>query len=45
MKVFLSHSSDDKYNYVEHIAKALGRDVAIYDQISFEAAKKLYKKF
>lgn len=34
-KVFLSHSSSDKF-YVEHIANKFGKDIAIYDEYSFE---------
>lgn len=40
VKAFLSHSSQDKSNYVEIVANTLGRSVAIYDKISFEAGAK-----
>lgn len=35
-RVFLSHSSSDKY-YVEYIAEKFGKDIAIYDEYSFES--------
>lgn len=38
-KIFLSHSSTDK-EYVEYIARKFGKDVAVYDEYSFEVGLK-----
>ena len=38
-KIFLSHSSKDK-EYVEYIARKFGKDVAVYDEYSFEVGLK-----
>lgn len=38
-RVFLSHSSNDKF-YVEYIANKFGKDIAIYDEFSFEVGIK-----
>lgn len=40
-KVFLSHSSSDK-EYVEYIADKFGKDIAIYDNYSFEYGLKTF---
>ena len=40
-KVFLSHSSSDK-EYVEYIADKFGKDIAVYDNYSFEYGLKTF---
>lgn len=41
MKCFLSHSSDDKDNYVRPIAEYLGKNKCVYDEYSFEEGEEI----
>jgi len=40
IKVFLSHSSKDKENYVKNVANWLGKDNIVYDEFTFEEGEK-----
>ncbi|SFS06187.1 toll/interleukin-1 receptor domain-containing protein [Anaeromicropila populeti] len=40
MRVFLSHSSKDKEFYVSKVAKRIGRDRVVYDELTFEEGLK-----
>ncbi len=40
MRVFLSHSSKDKEFYISKVAKRIGRDRIIYDELTFEEGLK-----
>ena len=42
-RVFLSHSSTNK-DYVKYIADKLGKDIAFYDEFSFEAGCKTFNE-
>ena len=40
IRAFLSHSSKDKESYVRNVAKWLGKDNIIYDELTFEEGEK-----
>lgn len=37
IKVFLSHSSKDKGNYIEQVVGKLKKDNIVYDKLTFES--------
>lgn len=44
IKCFLSHSSNDKGNYVEIVAKKIGKNRCIYDSFTFEEGMNLVEE-